>query len=98
LLEQIENATEPVTVMRVDDAEIDKMWSFVESKQQQRWLWSTITKTKALRIGGGLLYRKRRAIVINWNTDGIAIPFVNTHIGMRQVAPANIRLVVSGFG
>lgn len=25
-----------------EDAEIDEMWSFVQSKKQQRWLWSAI--------------------------------------------------------
>lgn len=24
---------------RVEAAELDEMWSFVESQQQQRWLW-----------------------------------------------------------
>lgn len=27
---------------RVEDAEIDEMWSFVGSKQQQRWLWHAV--------------------------------------------------------
>jgi insertion element IS1 protein InsB len=29
-------------VVRVDEAQMDEMWSFVESKKQQRWLWSAI--------------------------------------------------------
>ncbi len=29
-------------VLRVEEAELDEMWSFVESKQQQRWLWHAI--------------------------------------------------------
>ena len=34
----------PVSVMvvRVEDAEMDEMWSFVQSKKQQRWLWHAI--------------------------------------------------------
>lgn len=29
-------------VVKVDEAEMDEMWSFVQSKKQQRWLWSAI--------------------------------------------------------
>ncbi|MEO1070221.1 MAG: IS1 family transposase [Cyanobacteria bacterium J06638_6] len=29
-------------VVRVEDAEMDEMWSFVQSKRQQRWLWHAI--------------------------------------------------------
>lgn len=42
MLEQLENASEPIMVVRVEEAEMDEMWSFVGSKQQQRWLWSAI--------------------------------------------------------
>lgn len=28
-----------VMVVRVEEAEMDEMWSFVHSKQNQRWLW-----------------------------------------------------------
>ena len=31
-----------VMVVRVEDAEMDEMWSFVQSKKQQRWLWHAI--------------------------------------------------------
>ena len=34
--------SDPVMVVRVEAAEMDEMWSFVRSKQQQRWLWSAI--------------------------------------------------------
>jgi insertion element IS1 protein InsB len=27
---------------QVDESEIDEMWSFVKSKEQQRWLWHAI--------------------------------------------------------
>ncbi|MBD2119523.1 hypothetical protein H6F68_01165 [Trichocoleus sp. FACHB-262] len=33
---------EPVMVVKVDEAEMDEMWSFVQSKKQQRWLWLAI--------------------------------------------------------
>lgn len=29
-------------VVRVEAAEMDQMWSFVQSKKQQRWLWHAI--------------------------------------------------------
>lgn len=28
--------------MRVDEVEMDEMWSFVQSKRQQRWHWHAI--------------------------------------------------------
>ena len=31
-----------VVVQKVDDAEMDEMWSFVRKKEQQRWLWHAI--------------------------------------------------------
>ena len=31
-----------VSLGRVEEAEMDEMWSFVKSKQQQRWLWHAI--------------------------------------------------------
>jgi insertion element IS1 protein InsB len=31
-----------VTIGRVDEAEVDEMWSFVGKKQEQRWLWHAI--------------------------------------------------------
>lgn len=35
-------ATEVDVVPYVQEAELDEMWSFVGSKQQQRWLWHAI--------------------------------------------------------
>lgn len=29
-------------VVRVEEADMDEMWSFVQSKRQQRWLWHAI--------------------------------------------------------
>ena len=31
-----------VIIRRVDDAEVDEMWSFVGKKPEQRWLWHAI--------------------------------------------------------
>lgn len=41
--EAVLKASEPekidVVIQRVEDAELDEMWSYVESKDHQRWLW-----------------------------------------------------------
>ncbi len=29
-------------IVKVEEAEMDEMWSFVQSKKQQRWLWHAI--------------------------------------------------------
>jgi len=31
-----------VLIRRADDAEVDEMWSFVQNKKAQRWLWHAI--------------------------------------------------------
>lgn len=31
-----------VTIYRVDDAEVDELWSFVQRKKEPRWLWHAI--------------------------------------------------------
>jgi len=31
-----------VTIQKIDEAEVDEMWSFVGSKKDQRWLWHAI--------------------------------------------------------
>jgi insertion element IS1 protein InsB len=38
----MDNRIEPVIVVRVEAAEMDEIWSFVQSKKQQLWLWSAI--------------------------------------------------------
>lgn len=38
----MEISSESVMVVRNEEAEMDEMWSFVQSKKQQRWLWSAI--------------------------------------------------------
>ena len=42
LLKQRQPDSEAVMVVRVEEAEMDEMWSFVASKQHQRWLWHAI--------------------------------------------------------
>ena len=34
-----------MVIEKVDEAEMDEMWSFVERKGQQRWLWHAIDHT-----------------------------------------------------
>jgi insertion element IS1 protein InsB len=41
LLEQLKSPT-VVIIERVEESELDEMWSFVQNKQQQRWLWHAI--------------------------------------------------------
>ena len=36
------NFSTTALIVRVDEAEMDEMWSFVQSKRQQRWLWHAI--------------------------------------------------------
>ena len=31
-----------VVIQRVDEAEVDEMWSYVGKKHEQRWLWHAI--------------------------------------------------------
>jgi hypothetical protein len=37
--EQAALTPEPELPTRVADVEVDEMWSFVEGKRRQRWLW-----------------------------------------------------------
>lgn len=41
-LQQMQVAPASVMVVKVAAAEMDEMWSFVQSKQHQRWLWHAI--------------------------------------------------------
>ncbi len=38
----IEGSTLQVDIIKVEEAELDEMWSFVKNKQTQRWLWHAI--------------------------------------------------------
>lgn len=42
LLQQQEYQKSAVMVVRMQEAEMDEMWSFVGSKRHQRWLWHAI--------------------------------------------------------
>ena len=42
LLEGIDSCNVIVEIQLVDEAELDEMWSFVGSKENQRWLWWAI--------------------------------------------------------
>ena len=42
VLEQKQPSPPVVHVVCIDAAEMDEMWSFVQSKRQQRWLWHAI--------------------------------------------------------
>ena len=44
MLTQKENSDIPVLVdlVKIEEAEVDEMWSFVKNKKNQRWLWHAI--------------------------------------------------------
>ena len=42
LLKSLNPVDVEVSIKKVDDAELDEMWSFVKEKDQQRWLWHAI--------------------------------------------------------
>ena len=42
LLKSLNPVDIEVIIEKVDDAELDEMWSFVKEKDQQRWLWHAI--------------------------------------------------------
>ena len=41
-MSQSQPETLQVIIQKVDEAEMDEMWSFVGNKGQQRWLWHAI--------------------------------------------------------
>jgi len=41
-LDTLEPEVVEVMISRVDEAEVDEMWSFVGKKKAQRWLWHAI--------------------------------------------------------
>jgi len=43
----METPPSSVSVVRVEAAEMDEMWSFVQCKRQQRWLWHAIDHDSA---------------------------------------------------
>ena len=36
------NSPIEVDIVKVDEAELDEMWSFVRNKKHQRWLWHAV--------------------------------------------------------
>jgi len=42
LLESLDPSKVIVKIQRVDEAELDEMWSYVGSKDDPRWLWHAI--------------------------------------------------------
>jgi insertion element IS1 protein InsB len=42
LLQKLNCEDIQVEIIRVEEAEIDEMWSFIKSKDNQRWLWHAI--------------------------------------------------------
>jgi insertion element IS1 protein InsB len=42
LLEKLDTDELDIDIHRIEDAEMDEMWSFVGNKKQQRWLWHAI--------------------------------------------------------
>jgi insertion element IS1 protein InsB len=42
LLDVVDPSTVSVVLNRIDDTEVDEMWSYVGKKQEQRWLWHAI--------------------------------------------------------
>ncbi len=41
-MRRLEPSDITVKIQRVDDAELDEMWSYVGNKKHQRWLWHAI--------------------------------------------------------
>ena len=42
LLNQLDPNEVTVRIVKLEEAEMDEMWSYVAKKQQQRWLWHAI--------------------------------------------------------
>ena len=72
----METSTAPVVVVRVEDAEMDEMWSFVQSKKQQRWLWSAIDHRTGQMLAYVLAPHQEKALV---ELKQLLAPFGLTH-------------------
>jgi IS1 family transposase len=62
LLEQLK-PTAVTMVKQVEEAEADEMWSFVQSKKQQRWLWHAIDHQTGQVLAYVLADHKDQALV-----------------------------------
>jgi IS1 family transposase/transposase-like protein len=63
LLEQLDIETLDVDLYEVEEAEMDEMWSFVDSKKQQRWLWHAIDHATGAILAYVLAPHKDQALV-----------------------------------
>ena len=62
LLEQLK-PTAVTMVQPIEEAEADEMWSFVQSKKQQRWLWHAIDHETGQVLAYVLADHKDQALV-----------------------------------
>jgi len=53
LIEKL-NPSSVAIVQRIEEAEVDEMWSFVGSKKCQRWLWQAIDHESGTILAYGL--------------------------------------------
>jgi insertion element IS1 protein InsB len=76
------NPESQIKLERVEDAEFDEMWSFVRSKEQQRWLWhaidhdSGVVLAYVLDVHQDSAFLKLKKIlepfdIANYHTDGL---------------------------
>lgn len=63
-------------MMRVEDAEMDEMWSFVQSKKQQRWLWHAINHRSGKVLAYVLAPHEDAAL---WQLKELLAPFSVGH-------------------
>jgi insertion element IS1 protein InsB len=54
-----------VVLQRVDEAEVDEMWSFVGKKQEQRWLWHAIDHCTG-KVLAYVFGRRKDDIFLQW--------------------------------
>ena len=70
-----------VSIAKVEEAELDEMWSFVAKKQNQRWLWHAIDHHSGKVLAYVLAPHEDEAFlklkellepfgISHWNTDG----------------------------
>jgi insertion element IS1 protein InsB len=72
----MENAIEPVMVVKVDEAELNEMRGFVRSKKQQRWLWFAIDHRTGKMVAYVLASHEDAALV---KLKALLQPFGLTH-------------------
>ena len=53
------------------EAEVDEMWSFVQSKTQQRWLWWAIDHGTGYVLAYGLADHKDKAFLELWRSPSV---------------------------